>query len=110
VTSLSTHVLDTERGRPAVGVRVTLLSGSHQQVLASGVTGPDGRIGDLGHGTLADGVYRLVFAVGDYLEADGRSAPFLRTVAIEFHVDASNDHYHIPLLVTPFACTTYRGS
>ena len=108
MTSLSTHVLDTELGKPAVGVRVVLLRG--ETALASAETGPDGRIADLGSASLAEGNYRLVFDVAEYLTAHGRPAPFLQRVTIEFHVDPTQPHYHVPLLVTPFACTSYRGS
>jgi len=108
MTGLSTHVLDTERGMPARGVRVSLHRG--EQVLASAETGMDGRIADFGLSALDQDVYRLVFDVGDYYARQGRMAPFLRRVSIEFHVDAAQGHYHVPLLITPFACTSYRGS
>jgi 5-hydroxyisourate hydrolase len=108
MTSLSTHALDTERGLPAAGLRVTLFRGD--LALAAADTGPDGRIADLGNDALADGTYRLVFDVADYLARRGRPAPFLQRVTIEFHVEATHAHYHVPLLMTPFACTSYRGS
>jgi hydroxyisourate hydrolase len=104
MTSLSTHVLDTERGRPAAGVRVWLLRGDEPVDTAE--TGPDGRIADLGNDTLTDGTYRLVFD----LAALGRSAPFLQRVTIEFRVEPEQRHYHVPLLVTAYAATIYRGS
>jgi 5-hydroxyisourate hydrolase len=108
MTSLSTHVLDTELGKPAAGVRVTL--STPEQAIADAETGPDGRITDLGHGALREGTYRLVFDVADYLARQGRPTPFLRRVTIEFHVDDTQTHYHVPLLMTPFTCTAYRGS
>jgi 5-hydroxyisourate hydrolase len=107
VTSLSTHVLDTEHGTPAAGVPVTLFQAD--QRLARALTGPDGRIADLG-GSLAPGVYQLAFDVGAYLEAHGRAAPFLWRVTLEFRIDGAETHYHVPLLLTPYACTSYRGS
>ena len=108
MTSLSTHVLDVELGRPAVGVRVSLVR--DDATLATADTGSDGRIADLGSGSLDDGTYRLVFDVARYLAAQGRPAPFLQRVIIEFDIDQTQPHYHVPLLVTPFACTSYRGS
>jgi 5-hydroxyisourate hydrolase len=108
MTSLSTHVLDAQRGQPAAGVRVSLLRG--EAVLATTITGTDGRIAELGGASLDDGIYRLVFDVADYLAAQGRPAPFLQRVSVEFRVDQTQPHYHVPLLVTPFACTSYRGS
>jgi 5-hydroxyisourate hydrolase len=108
MTSLSTHVLDTELGKPAVGLHVTL--STPDQAIADSETGPDGRIADLGNSALTEGTYRLVFDVADYLARQGRPARFLRRVTIEFHVDDTQAHYHVPLLMTPFACTAYRGS
>jgi 5-hydroxyisourate hydrolase len=108
VTSLSTHVLDTERGIPAVGVRVALYRDT--RLVAEAATGANGRIADLGGGALDPGTYRLDFDVAAYLLANGRVAPFLEAVTIRFHLDAAEAHYHIPLLITPCACTSYRGA
>ena len=108
MSSLSTHVLDVERGTPAVGVRVSLFRG--QDRLAESHTGDNGRIADMGGGGLEPGAYRLVFDVGDYLTDQGRPAPFLQRVLVEFRVEADQAHYHVPLLMTPYACTTYRGA
>jgi 5-hydroxyisourate hydrolase len=107
VTSLSTHVLDTELGRPAVGLHVLLYR--ETQLLAEAETAANGRIADLGS-ALQAGTYRLVFDVGPYLRAQGRHAPFLQRVSIEFRLDAAESHYHVPLLITPYACTSYRGA
>lgn len=107
MTSLSTHVLDTEQGRPAAGVRVGLYRG--EQLLAENITNGDGRIGALAE-SLSRDVYRLVFDVATYYSAQGRSAPFLQRVTVEFAVGPSERHLHIPLLLSPYACTTYRGS
>jgi 5-hydroxyisourate hydrolase len=93
--SLSTHVLDVERGRPASGVRIELWQ---DDLVASGETDDDGRIADLA-ANLEPGVYRLQFRP---------DSPFFRSVAIE--VDLSDGHYHVPLLISSYACTTYRGS
>jgi 5-hydroxyisourate hydrolase-like protein (transthyretin family) len=94
--SLSTHVLDTERGRPASGVRVELYSGDER--LAEQTTDDDGRIADLAPG-LGAGVYRLVFHP---------SSPFFRRIELE--VELGNGHTHVPLLVSSYACASYRGS
>jgi 5-hydroxyisourate hydrolase-like protein (transthyretin family) len=94
--SLSTHVLDTERGRPATGVLVELFRGD--QRLAQETTDDDGRIADIAPG-LAPGVYRLVFHP---------PSPFFRRVELEIELDAG--HTHVPLLVSSYACASYRGS
>ena len=104
--SLSTHVLDTERGLPAAGVLVTL----HQdgQEVASGHTDADGRIARLAEG-LAAGTFRLEFELVEYSAHHGRRRPFLRRLSLEVSLDEDR-HYHVPLLLAPYACTTYRGS
>jgi 5-hydroxyisourate hydrolase-like protein (transthyretin family) len=94
--TLSTHVLDTERGRPARGVRVELYR--EDELVAQGETDEDGRIADLAPG-LASGVYRLVFHP---------PSPFFRRVELE--IDLGEDHTHVPLLVSSYACVSYRGS
>jgi 5-hydroxyisourate hydrolase len=93
--SLSTHVLDTERGRPAVGVRVELLRAG--ELVAGGETNDDGRIPELA--TVEPGAYRLVFHP---------PSPFFRRVELE--IDLAEGHYHVPLLLSSYACATYRGS
>ncbi|HEX8969400.1 MAG TPA: hydroxyisourate hydrolase [Chloroflexota bacterium] len=108
MTRLSTHVLDTERGMPAAGVLVRLLR--DDQALAHALTAADGRIGDLAGGAIEPGEYRLVFEVAAYFEAQQRTAPFLRRVSIEFAVGAADTHLHVPLLLSAYACTAYRGS
>ena len=94
--SLSTHVLDTERGKPAAGVRVELYRGDDR--LAEQATDDDGRIADLAPG-LEPGVYRLVFHP---------PSPFFRRVELE--VELGKGHTHVPLLVSSYACASYRGS
>jgi 5-hydroxyisourate hydrolase len=93
--TLSTHVLDTERGRPAAGVRVELYRGD--DLVAAGETDGDGRIRELAD--TAAGAYRLVFHP---------PSPFFRRVELE--VELGEGHYHVPLLVSSYACATYRGS
>ena len=94
--SLSTHVLDTGLGRPAAGVRVVLLRGDAE--IGSGETNGDGRIPELAAG-LEPGEYRLVFHP---------PSPFFRRVELEISLD--DGHYHVPLLVSPYGCASYRGS
>jgi 5-hydroxyisourate hydrolase len=95
---ISTHVLDTERGRPAEGVRVELYRGA--ELLAAKETDADGRIKELA-ADLGPGVYRLVFFP--------KSSPFFRKVEIEISLDDTRP-VHVPLLLAPYGCTTYRGS
>ncbi len=92
---ISTHVLDTARGEPAVGVRVELFRGD--EVVASRETDADGRVRDLAD--VEPGVYRLVFHP---------PSPFFRRVELE--IELGDGDYHVPLLVSPFGCATYRGS
>jgi 5-hydroxyisourate hydrolase len=113
MSGLTTHVLDTMHGRPAAGVAVRLLRG--EAVLAQTVTNADGRCDAplLTGQALEAGAYRLEFAVGPYFRAAGVALPepaFLETVALEFGVADPAAHYHVPLLVSPFAYSTYRGS
>lgn len=97
--SISTHVLDTERGVPARGVQVDLYRS--ETLLSSQRTNDDGRISDLVPGPLEVGTYRLVFHV---------SSPFFKRLEVEFVITDQQRHHHIPLLVAPYACATYRGS
>ena len=94
--SVSTHVLDTGSGRPAAGVRVELVRG--RDVMVSGETDGDGRISALAAG-LEPGRYALVF---------WPPSPFFTRVELE--VELVEGHYHVPLLVSPYGCTSYRGS
>jgi 5-hydroxyisourate hydrolase len=100
--SLSTHVLDTARGRPAAGVTIELRRDG--EPVASVVTDEDGRarLGD----DLEAGEYELVFAVGDYFG----EAPFLDRVPVRFRIRDAAAHYHVPLLVSPWSYSTYRCS
>ncbi|CCH77590.1 urate oxidase structural factor [Nostocoides japonicum T1-X7] len=105
---VTAHVLDAAAGMPASGVGVRLEDASGE-ILATAATDADGRVADLGPDVLPPGDYRVVFATGDYFAA--RSTPcFHPEVAVLFRTRADQAHYHIPLLVSPFAYTTYRGS
>jgi 5-hydroxyisourate hydrolase len=109
---ITTHVLDTSLGRPASGVSVTLerLTKADWQPLGKGTTDLDGRITDLMQsGSLTLGRYRLSFAIEKYFKRL-RVATFYPTVTIEFTVTNKQDHYHVPLLLSPFGYSTYRGS
>ena len=115
---LTTHVLDTAHGCPAAGMRVTLArldANGAATMLKSFVLDADGRAGGplLAGDALAVGRYRLVFAVSDYFAARGTpqaDPPFLGEVPLEFGIAASEAHYHVPLLVSPWSYSTYRGS
>jgi 5-hydroxyisourate hydrolase len=108
MTGVSTHVLDAARGAPAVGVPVVLTDASGG-VLAESVTDSDGRItGLLPPGSPA-GNYRLTFDTGHYFDASG-TAGFYPEVVIVFTVADPSSHYHVPVLLSPFAYSTYRGS
>lgn len=112
---LSTHVLDTARGRPAAGVPVTLHrlgpDGARTPVLAVR-TNADGRTdAPLLAGTaFVPGTYELTFAVGAYFEDLAPGAPFLDTVPLRVTLAEADGHYHVPLLVSPWSYSTYRGS
>ncbi|HLZ31725.1 MAG TPA: hydroxyisourate hydrolase [Chloroflexota bacterium] len=111
MTTLSTHVLDIERGSPAAGVPVELYRGA--QLVARGQrTNADGRVPDLAGGSVEPGTYRLVFDVAAYFAARAGAAPstFLQRVSVDFDVSATDPHYHVPLLLSAYACTVYRGS
>lgn len=106
---VTTHVLDAVRGRPAVGIEVTLTGpDGSDAALATGTTDTDGRIPDLGPARLSPGVYRLRFDVGRWFEALGEAA-FYPEVVVAFTV-SDGEHRHVPLLLGPWSYTTYRGS
>ena len=105
---LSAHVLDAAQGVPATGIRVRL-STEDGRALAESVTDADGRVPDLGPERLDPGVYSVRFESGDYFT--GLDVPhFHPSVSVLFTVEAGQAHYHIPLLLSPYAYTTYRGS
>ncbi len=109
--TISTHVLDTTRGEPAAGVAVTLWRIDGKEPVSQGTreTDADGRIGDLTGGPLAAGIYRMSFEVGAYYKKKAHTA-FLDRVTLDFEVRDAGRHYHIPLLMSPFSCASYRGS
>jgi len=113
---LTTHVLDTARGTPAGGVAVSLFrlpSGS--EPIAEAITNADGRLDAplLDGDTLVPGTYELVFRAGDYFRAAGielPNPPFVDEVVLRFGIADAGAHYHVPLLVSPWSYSTYRGS
>ncbi len=115
---LSTHVLDTALGKPAAGVKIMLyrISGQSHRKIKEMVTNADGRTdGPMLEGKdLTEGRYELVFCAGDYLRATGQAGDgevlFLDEIPIRFGVPDAGQHYHVPLLLSPFAYSTYRGS
>jgi 5-hydroxyisourate hydrolase len=110
MTSLSTHVLDTMHGCPATGVAI-VLTVDDGVTLFQGSTNADGRCPDLP--AIGSGRFALTFAVADYFRARGvdlPDPPFIDRITIDFGVADESGHYHVPLLVSPFSYSTYRGS
>ncbi len=113
MSQITTHILDTSTGKPAEGVAIRLFKsqGDDWQTLASGITNADGRISDLldKGDTLEAGAYRMHFETKAYFENKDEQG-FYPYVDIVFEIDASGTHYHIPLLLTAYGYSTYRGS
>jgi 5-hydroxyisourate hydrolase len=114
MSRITTHVLDISRGRPAAGVAVTLEvqnDSGDWRTLGRGETDADGRLKGLtGEGeVLSEGVYRLTFETGDYFAAQAEET-FYPLAVVVFRVRGAAEHYHVPLLVSPFGYSTYRGS
>ena len=114
---LTTHVLDTARGKPAAGVKIVLyrVTGNSHTKIAETVTNADGRTDApmLAGDGLETGSYELVFFAGDYLRESGQAQGevlFLDQIPIRFGVPDAGQHYHVPLLISSFAYSTYRGS
>lgn len=113
MANLSTHILDTTRGRPAQGVTVSLdqRQGEGWKRLAESKTNADGRVAGffVDGESLSAGVYQLTFDTGSYFEGQ-ESSGFYPEVKICFEVTAPDEHHHVPLLLNPFGYSTYRGS
>ncbi|HEV8612077.1 MAG TPA: hydroxyisourate hydrolase [Gemmatimonadales bacterium] len=109
MSTLSTHVLDTALGKPAQGIPVSL---EHEgAIVSSGMTDADGRVRELlpKGAPLSPGSYRLTFAVAEYLARAGHPS-FYDKIVVQFTVGAGQERFHVPLLLSPFGYTTYRGS
>ena len=113
MSGITTHVLDVSRGRPAAGVPVTLEveAAGGWTLVGKGTTNADGRIADLlgGNAEITAGVYRLLFDTDTYF-ADSETQSFYPQVTVVFKIEDPNQHYHVPLLLSPFVYSTYRGS
>ena len=114
---LTTHILDTAHGRPGAGIALALfrIDGGQRSALGRFTSNADGRCDAplLEGDALAAGVYELDFAIGDYFAAAGvtlAQPPFLDVVTLRFGIADASAHYHVPLLVSPFSYSTYRGS
>ncbi len=104
--SVSTHVLDSVLGRPAMGLVVQLFAG--EELIAEGITDADGRC-RLVDGATGAGTHRMVFSTGPWFADEGREA-FYPEIVVTFAVREPGEHHHVPLLLAPFAYSTYRGS
>jgi len=106
MSAITTHVLDTATGRPAAGIHVTLAVHLNDwRTIGHGTTDPDGRLRALTDGIeLQTATYRLTFATGEY------NAGFFPEVSVVFRVEDPNAHYHVPLLLSPYGYSTYRGT
>ena len=114
MSPITTHALDTALGQPARGlaVRLEFIESGEAKQLATAVTNDDGRVSDLlsaDAGSLQPGTYRLHFDTRPYFESTGRET-FYPAVVVEFTITDARQHYHVPLLISPFGYSTYRGS
>lgn len=112
---LTTHVLDTSREGPASGVTVVLQrvrSSGETETITEATTNDDGRVDDplLGPDEMETGTFQLLFEVGAYYREGPSGSTFLETVPVRFVIDDADEHYHVPLLLSPGGYTTYRGS
>ena len=110
---ITTHVLDTSRGGAAAGMAVLLevREATGWRLVGQGTTDANGRVTTLtADGPIAPGTYRLTFETGAYHRAAGIAAPFFPATQVVFAVSAENAHYHVPLLLSPFGYSTYRGT
>ena len=112
MSAITTHVLDTSRGCPASGLKVDLhvRSGTEWELIGTGVTDSNGRCGTLmGDAKLRPGGYRLLFDAGSYFKQQ-QTETFYSEIPIVFEIARAEAHYHVPLLISPFGYSTYRGS
>ncbi len=112
MSPITTHVLDTAVGKPAKGIAVTLerLDRKQWKTVGKGKTDGDGRLKTLlKEGSLGAGYYRITFDVEAYFKRQ-KAPAFYKQIPIQFHIQATGQHYHVPLLLNPFGYSTYRGS
>lgn len=111
ISAITTHVLDTAAGWPAGGlaVRLEVRAADGWRQLAEAVTDADGRIHDLGPEHAQPGDYRLIFATANYFAADHREY-FFPEITVTFTITDPTQHYHVPVLLSPFSFSSYRGS
>jgi 5-hydroxyisourate hydrolase len=111
--TISTHVLDLETGAPAAGFPVALFrlgEDGQPALLTEAETDADGRVSTMVEGPLLPGSYQLIFDLASYLDATDRDPAFFENMAVGFRIDDAARSYHVPLLLTPFGLSTYRGS
>ncbi len=106
---ISTHILDTNLGKPAAQVEVKLFHAATHELIATATTNQDGRVSDFEINDLSEGTYQLEFEIAPYF-ASQEVKTFFPRVCIQFFIEDINQHYHIPLLISPYAYSTYRGS
>jgi len=114
MSQITTHVLDTALGKPAAGIPVLLSQADPEQpeqwlAVDQGITNEDGRVASFGPDKLGAGTYRIRFEIAPYLNSSGQPV-FYPYAEVVFSIDNSGEHYHIPLLLSPFGYSTYRGS
>ncbi len=115
MAGLSTHILDTSIGKPAADVKIELFEADNKSAIVTCRTNADGRTDEplIAPGNLRKGTFELHFHAGDYFTATNKDAPavpFLDVVVIRFGIGHTDQHYHVPLLLSPFGYSTYRGS
>ena len=114
MAKLTTHILDTSRGKPANGVKINLYrkEGQNSVLIKTAETNSDGRCDEalLSDKDFIVGCYELEFAVDEYFKANSVDCPFLRDVVVRFYITEGDGNYHVPLLISPFSYSTYRGS
>jgi 5-hydroxyisourate hydrolase len=111
--TISTHVLDLETGAPAASFPVALFrlgDDGQPELLTEAETDADGRVSSLVKGRLTPGSYQLIFDLAAYLDGSGRDPAFFENMAVGFRVEDPARSYHVPLLLTPYGLSTYRGS
>jgi 5-hydroxyisourate hydrolase len=109
---ITTHVLDIAEGTPAVGMAVILeiRQANDWTPVGRGVTDAKGRVMTLTEGPIAPGTYRLTFDLGDYHRAHGVAVPFFPEARVTFNIRDTSDHFHVPLVISPFGYSAYRGA